>query len=219
MGTLTSAQPSTRARDLLRVLCALLLGCALVFGTATAAHASDTVEMPNVVGKSAKKARTILKEKGFVVKLKAKEHGPVIVASHWKVTKQSVKAGKDVKEGKKIKLTVTLKKKYDPYASESPTPTATATATAVADPELTTAGLDSAHALTACDRYGNQAFPYGWKGHVFLGVIANENQGDHYFVKFEADVTNAYNATASGVAECTVGGSNDAPVVTEFNVY
>lgn len=217
MGTLTSAQPSIRARDLLRVLCALLLGCALVFGTATTAHAADTVEMPNVVGKSAKKARSILQEKGFVVKLKAKAHGPVIMASHWKVTKQSVKAGKDVKEGKKIKLTVKLKKKYDPYSSQSSTPTASSTPTT--DPDVTTAGLDSAHALTACDRYGDAQFPYGWKGHIFLGVIANENQGDHYFVKFEADVTNAYNAKAAATAECTVGGSNEAPTVTEFNVY
>jgi len=209
---LTNTQRPTRARDLLRALVAILVGFGLVLGGATTAHAADKVKTPKVVGQSADDARDKLEDLGFKVKLKAKPKsaGPVILESNWKVSKQSVKAGKKVKEGKKITLTV--KKKT---ATSSPT----ATASPTADPAMTTAGLDSAHALTACDRYGDQQFPYGWKGHVFLGVLASENQGDHYFVKFEADVTNAYNATASGTAECTVGGSNDAPVVTEFNVY
>ncbi|PYY63601.1 hypothetical protein DEJ30_11855 [Curtobacterium sp. MCPF17_003] len=213
MGTLTYTQQPNRARDILRALMALLVGCVLVFGTATAAHAADKVKMPKVVGTSADDARDKLENLGFKVKLKAKPKadGPVFLESNWKVSKQSVKAGKKVKEGKKITLTVKKKK----AATTSPA----ATASPTADPAVTTAGLDSAHALTACDRYGEQQFPYGWKGHVFLGVLASENQGDHYFVKFEADVTNAYDATASGTAECTVSGSNDAPVVTEFNVY
>jgi beta-lactam-binding protein with PASTA domain len=208
MGTLTYTQQPNRARDLLRALMALLVGCVLVFGTATAAHAADRVKVPKVVGQSAADARDKLEDLEFKVKLKAKPKadGPVFLESNWKVSKQSVKAGKKVKEGKKKKAATS-------------SPSATATAAPEADPDVTTAGLDSAHALTACDRYGDQQFPYGWKGHVFLGVLASENQGDHYFVKFEADVTNAYDATASGTAECTVGGSNDVPVVTEFNVY
>jgi hypothetical protein len=210
MGTLTDTQQPTSARNLLRALVVLLVGFGLVLGTATTAQAADKVKMPKVVGQSADDARDKLEEIGFTVKLKAKPKadGPVFLESNWKVSKQSVKAGKKVKEGKKITLTVE-KKAAESSLSASPT----------ADPDVTTAGLDSVHALTACDQYGDQAFPYGWKGHIILGVIANENQGDHYFVKFEADVTNAYNAKASGVAECTVGGSNDAPQVTEFNVY
>lgn len=211
--TVTNTQQSTPARNLLRALAAILVGFGLVLGGATSAHAADNVEMPKVTGQSADDARDKLKDLGFKVKLKAKPKGTVFKASNWKVTKQSVKAGKKVKEGKKITLTVKKKK----AATSSPTPTPSSTPEA--DPTVTTAGLDSAHALTACDRYGDAQFPYGWKGHVFLGVLAAENQGDHYFVKFEADVTNPFNATASGTAECTVGGSNEAPLVTEFNVY
>jgi len=215
MTTLTDTQRSTRGCDLLRGLFAMLVALGLVLGGATTAHAADKVKTPKVTGQSADDARDKLEDLGFKVKLKAKPKsaGPVFLESNWKVSKQSVKAGKKVKEGKKITLTVKKKK------AATSSPSATATTAPEADPDVTAAGLDSAHALTACDRYGDQQFPYGWKGHVFLGVLASENQGDHYFVKFEADVTNAYDATASGTAECTVGGSNDVPVVTEFNVY
>jgi hypothetical protein len=214
MGTSMNAQRPTRARDLVRALLALLLGCALVFGTATTAQAADGVKMPNVVGVSAKTVRAFLSEEGFVVKLKPKANGPVIMASHWTVTKQSVKAGKVVEAGDKITLTVKLKKKYAPTTS-SPTTTPTTEAA----PDVTSTGLDAGHAGTACDQYGAAKYPYGWKGHLILGRIASEAQGDHYFWKFEADVTNAYNAKASVTVECTVAGSNDAPQVTGFDVY
>jgi hypothetical protein len=220
MGTLTYAQQPTRARSLMRVLLALLVGCGLVFGIATPAQAADGVKMPNVVGLSAKTVRNLLTEEGFVVKLKPKAHGPVIMASHWKVTKQNVKAGEVIEPGDKIKLTVKLKKKYAPKKKvPSATETAVPTSPAKADPDVTSAGLDGAHAATACDQYGDQQYPYGWKGHVFLGQLASEAQGDHYFFKFEADVTNAYDATASVTVDCTVAGSNEAPQVTGFDVY
>lgn len=197
----------------MRVLLALFVGCGVVFGTATTAQAADGVKMPNVVGVSAKTVRNLLAEEGFVVKLKPEAHGPVIMPSHWKVTGQNVKAGEQIEVGDKIKLTVKLKKKYAPQSSKK------ASATPTADPEVTSAGLDRAHAGTACDQYGKQQYPYGWKGHMILGVIATENQGDHYFWKFEADVTNAFNAEASATVDCTVGGSNDNPQVTSFDVY
>ncbi|TPG05605.1 PASTA domain-containing protein [Curtobacterium flaccumfaciens] len=214
MGTSTNTQHPNRPRVLMRVLLALLLGASLVFGPATTAHAADGVKMPNTVGMTAKTVRNLLRDEGFVVKLKPKSHGPVVMPSHWKITKQSPKAGTVIEPGDKIKLTVKLKKKY---ASKTKSPIATKTAKAGADE--TSAGLDGAHAATACDRYGDAQYPYGWKGHVFLGVIASEAQGDHYFFKFEADVTNAYDATASVTVDCTVGGSNDAPQVTTFDVY
>ncbi|PZF12175.1 hypothetical protein DEJ25_09760 [Curtobacterium sp. MCPF17_011] len=40
------------------------------------------------------------------------------MASHWKVTKQSVKAGEPIEAGDKITLTVKLKKKYAPAATD-----------------------------------------------------------------------------------------------------
>jgi hypothetical protein len=220
MGTLTYAQQQSRARGLLRMLLALLIGCGLVFGTATTAQAADGVKMPNVVGLSAKTVRDLLTEEGFTVKLKPKANGPVIMASHWKVTKQSVKAGEIVEAGDKITLTVKLKKKYAPTPeSSAATATAVPTPSTETDPDATSAGLDGAHAAVACDRYGDQQYPYGWKGHIFLGKIASEPQGDHYFVKFEADVTNAFNATAQATVDCTVAGSNESPQVTNFDVY
>jgi hypothetical protein len=199
---------------------ALLVGCGLVFGTALPAQAADGVKMPNVVGISAKTVRNLLTEEGFVVKLKPKANGPVIMPSHWKVTKQSVKPGEEIKPGDKIKLTVKLKKKYAPKTKSPQTrQSSVATPSAEAAPDATSAGLDGAHAAVACDRYGDQQYPYGWKGHIFLGVIASEAQGDHYFFKFQADVTNAFDAEASVTVDCTVGGSNDAPQVTSFDVY
>ncbi len=209
-----NAQRPSRARELVRALLALLLGCALVFGTATTAQGADGVRMPNVVGLSAKTVRAFLSEEGFVVKLKPKANGPVIMASHWKVTKQSVKVGEIVEAGDNITLTVKLMKKYAPTTS-SPV----ATPTKEAAPDVTSAGLDAGHAGTACDQYGAAMYPYGWQGHLILGRIASEAQGDHYFWKFEAEVTNAYNAKAAVTVDCTVGGSNDAPQVTGFNVY
>ncbi len=187
----------------------------MALGSVTAAHAAEKVEVPKLVGQSADDARDQLKDLGFKVKLKAKpkKDGPVFLASNWTVTKQSVKAGKKAKVGKKITLTV--KKKPLPTAAPSPTEAAAETP----DPKLTSAGLNDIYAASACDQYGRQAYPYGFKGHTILGLIASENQGDHYFVKFEADITNAFNAKASYTVDCMVGGSNDAPQVTSFDVY
>jgi hypothetical protein len=208
MSTLTDSHRSP-ARRLLQALTALLVGFGLVFTSSAVAHAAEKVEMPKLVGMPASDAREELLDLGLQVKLKAAPKGTVVKASNWVVAKQSVKPGKKAKVGKKIILTV----KKKPKASASPTPTPTA------DPKLTTAGLDDVTSLVTCNRYGEAQFPYGWKGHTILGVIAAENQGDRYFVKFEADVTNAFNVKASAVAECTVGGWKDAPQVLEFNVY
>jgi hypothetical protein len=118
MRTSRNSRRPTRTRGLIQALLALLIGCAFVFGTATTAQAANGVKMPNAVGVSAKTARAFLSEEGFDVKLKPKAHGPVIMASHWKVTKQSVKAGEQIEVGDKIMLTVKLKKKYAPAATE-----------------------------------------------------------------------------------------------------
>jgi len=149
MKTSRYSQRQTRTRGLIQALLALLVGCAFVFGTATTAQAADGVKMPNVVGVSAKTVRAFLSEEGFDVKLKAKAHGPVIMASHWKVTKQSVKAGEQIEAGDKITLTVKLKKKYAPAATEEGVaPSGDADASASDVPAEYTSALRSAQSYS-----------------------------------------------------------------------
>ena len=103
--------------------------------------------------------------------------------------------------------------------SQSATPSPAATAAAPAPLPATTSGLTGTYAQSACDQYGNGQFPYGWDPHFITGLLADGPQGDHWYQKFEADVTNQYGAKRSVDVECTVTGTNDAPTVSDFLAY
>lgn len=124
MTTSLHTQAPRRSGTLLRVLVAIVAALAMLLGPVTAAQAADKVKMPKVVGTSAADASEQLRDLGLKVKYKAtpKKSGPVLLASNWEVTKQSVKAGKKAKVGKKITLTV----KKMPKASASPSAVAAA---------------------------------------------------------------------------------------------
>lgn len=120
----------------------------------------------------------------------------------------------------------------DPATAPSPTvAVATTTAAVATDPATTaapvtappitatTSGLTANMAQAACNAYGQQAFPYGWDPHWIIGRLAEEIIDDRWFLKVEADLTNQYNAERSFDVECFVGGTNEAPIVEQFNAY
>lgn len=102
---------------------------------------------------------------------------------------------------------------------ETAVPEASDTPEATYEPEATTRGLESSAARLACQRFGQIAFPYGFKDHSILGVINEEIVRNRWFIKHEVTITNGYDAKRDTVFECTVGGTSANPKVTEFHVY
>ena len=107
----------------------------------------------------------------------------------------------------------------------SPTPTATppttpeaAVAPAPVPTNQTASGLQWLWAWTTCGTYGKQQFPYGYADSVG-DIYTKQIQGDTWWLKYQATVTNAYGAKRNIDVECTVGGSNDAPMVVDFISY
>lgn len=99
-------------------------------------------------------------------------------------------------------------------APASPSPTAEPPKT-----EAISTGLTDLYARSACDAYGEHEFPYGWKGHTIAGLLAARIENDQWFIKFEADVKNEFNAKRSVDVECRVMGTDSQPTVTSFTTY
>ena len=116
-----------------------------------------------------------------------------------------------------MNLTVT-KKDAAVDAAQSPDTKQVEKAPAEKEAALST-GLTVTYAMAACNERGDQEFRYGYKPHWVLGLLAERIQNDQWFLKVQADVTNAYNATASVNVECYVTGTNEAPTVVEFFTY
>jgi hypothetical protein len=173
-----------------------------------AAVAAATV--PNLDGMTGQEAKTALETAGLVPVLDGGDD-TVLIASNWDATGQDPAPGEEVDAGSTV--TVTVKKKAGP--TETPAPAESAGAAG----DVTTAGLDVYTAQRACDAQANAQFPYGYDPHWILGKLAEENRGDTWFLKVEADITNAYDAERAANVECVVGGTKDAPQVTEFNAY
>ena len=102
--------------------------------------------------------------------------------------------------------------------SDAPAAPPSAAAPAVA-PGATTTGLTGTYAQSACDQYGQQQFPCGWNPHWITGRLADEAQGETYYLKYTATVTNASNAKQDINFECYVTGTNDNPTVSNFVAY
>lgn len=70
------------------------------------------------------------------------------------------------------------------------------------------------------ERYGESAYPYGFKPHWLLGVLAfNKNDDGSYFIKVEVTITNEYGTKLKTNVEGTVSGTDDYPIVNDFYVY
>jgi hypothetical protein len=200
----------TRALTVLAAVAAItvaLTGCATAttpISTPSSAGATSTTSVHDVTGMAGDEARDQLKADGLKVEFSTPDGDSVWKASNWTVDSQDPAAGTAVKAGATITLNVSK-----PAAAEVP-----------AAPVLaTTGGLTGTYAQAACDQYGEQQFPYGFKGHWVLGKLAEEIQNDQWFFKIEATVTNGFAADRDYNVECFVAGTKDAPVVTAFNAY
>lgn len=101
-------------------------------------------------------------------------------------------------------------------SSTTTTPPDTSTAT----PDASTTTDNLSYAWQAVDRYGEQMYPYGFKLHYIAGKLAEEKQGDRYFLKATCDVKNEFGTWAKGLdCEAYVSGSGTNWTVDSFNVY
>lgn len=81
--------------------------------------------------------------------------------------------------------------------------------------------LDKYSAQEAVNRYAQSQFPYGFKAHWIMGLIADDAVDENtWFFKVSCDVTNMYGTKQRDlVCEAYVTGTDENPVVTSFNVY
>ena len=181
---------------------------------AQAQSAKHGLTLPDYSGKTLDIAYAELTAAG--VKYKAVDtvdDASVWSPKNWVIESHKPAAGVSVAEG----TTVTFKVSKPGAAEDKAKREKAAKETG---PSETTQGLTGTYAQAACDMYAEQEYPYGFKAHWITGKLAERVEGDRYFLKVEADITNAFGAEAKGMnMECFVSGTNDAPDVVEFNVY
>jgi len=91
-------------------------------------------------------------------------------------------------------------------------------------PPSTTAppsSITATGAHEACDLRADQEFPWGYKIHSIIGVMADQASADgtSWFWKVSIDITNAFGTKRSATLECTVTGTDANPVVSGFVYY
>ncbi|WP_022886341.1 PASTA domain-containing protein [Glaciibacter superstes] len=192
-----------------RTLATIITAAAIVMlitscSSSAAPVSAPTAAVPDVIGTTGDVAKTQLKEAGYEVEFTTPDEGSVWMPSNWTVDGQDPAAGTKAEAGVTVTLSVSK-----PEVVAEPVAPALATST----------GLTATFAQAACDQSGEQAFPYGFKGHWIVGSLAEEIQDDQWFMKVEATVTNEANAEREYNVECFVSGTNEAPVVTAFNAY
>lgn len=81
-------------------------------------------------------------------------------------------------------------------------------------------GPDEDNAMTAFKFYGEELYPYGFKCHWVRETYNRTQAADgSWTIKVGVTITNEYGIERKAVAEGTVGGTANKPVVTYFNVY
>ncbi|TFD58048.1 PASTA domain-containing protein [Cryobacterium sp. Hh7] len=181
---------------------------------------SSAVIVPDVSGMNGADARDELEAAGFDVEWDAS--GPVFVASNWDAGATVPAAGESVDDGAEVVLSIS-KPEVEPREVEEVAPSAEPTleetqAPVVASGDVTPSGLTFSASIIACDQSGVTEFPYGfdaawrWDGTHIV-------EGDTMFLKAGTEVVNQFNAEMRVTVECTVSGTNDAPVVDAFNAY
>lgn len=174
------------------------------------------MSIPAVVGMAGDEAKDALEAAGFDVEFDAGEDF-VVLAGNWTVDAQTPEAEASAPEGSTVTLKVS---KPEPTAEAAPAEPAPAEpAPAAPAVEATPSGLTSGWATTACDNYGDAAYPYGFNGDWLIDGLAMEIQGDEWFLKAGASITNQFNAEGRFVVECRVGGTDGAPLVTSWIAY
>lgn len=199
---------------------------------------ADEFTLPNYAGKTLDIATAEMKANGITVKsVDTVDDKTVLSPKNWVIGTHDPAAGAIVTKGATVTFMVSK-----PGAAEAKAETEKAAAAATAEvkkaaveatanseiavaeaaapPKATTLGLEALEAQTACTKYAKEQFPFGVKMHWVLGQLAEEIQGDQWFLKVEATVTNAYGAKEKGVnVECLVAGTNEVAIVTAFNAY
>jgi len=172
--------------------------------------------LPDYTGKTLDIAAKDMADHGVVVKSVNTVDGKLVLAlSNWQIESHTPAAGASVAKGGTVTFNVSK-----PGAAEAKASAEAAAPKEAAKPTKTSTGLEATYAISACESYAKDQFPYGVKMHWIVGKLAEEIKDDQWFLKVESDVTNAFNAKEKGVnVECFVSGTNDAPVVTEFNAY
>ncbi|WP_197073487.1 PASTA domain-containing protein [Frigoribacterium sp. MEB024] len=173
--------------------------------------------VPDVIGMDGAAAEDALED--YEVEFDAGDDH-VFVRSNWNVDSMAPSAGSPLEEGETVVLSVSK-----PGTDESPEPSETSSTTAPAaapvqpaEPTITSGGLDAGWAVTACDQYGKDTYVYGWDGDWLIDGTS-QIVDDKWFLKAGADITNAFGAERRATVECTVVGSNGAPLVESFLDY
>lgn len=189
--------------------------------TAASAPASTppaaVIVLADYSGRNLQEVNAELKKAGLLAEVTSDSGKTVILDSNWTVVKHTPSAGMSVTTGETINLTVT-KKDAAESAAKSADAKESEKAPAEKEAALST-GLTVTFAMAACNERGDREFRYGYKPHWVFGVLAERIQDDQWFLKVEADVTNASNATALMNVECYVTGTNESPTVVNFLAY
>jgi len=186
----------------LPVVVLMLAGCSgQVSSSRTSAPVVEVAAVPDLVGLDGETAQDQLEDAGFKVEFDAGDDF-VVLAKNWTVDSQEPAAGSEVESGSTVTLVVSKPEGADGGDGASDVV------------------LSGSAAQVACDNRGESEFPYGWDPHWILGKIAEENRADgSWWFKVEVTVKNEFNAKRDVVVECTVAGTTDAPVVTDFLSY
>ncbi|WP_354261367.1 NINE protein [Arthrobacter sp. OAP107] len=175
--------------------------------------------LPDYKGKTLDVAVDELTEAGVIYEANDAVNGKVVILpKNWTIDSYTPAAGTEVRAGDKVTFQVHKPQKVSTPAAAPATSTPAADPTSEAE-EATSTGLQAVSAQVACDMYGKNEFRYGYKPHWIVGRLATRIENDKWFLKVEADVTNAYNAEAAVNIECVVGGTDDLPVVESFISY
>ena len=80
--------------------------------------------------------------------------------------------------------------------------------------------ISSTDAFIAMEKYGKAKYPYGFKLHYIMGVIASTPKDDStWFLKANCDITNAFGATKSTVCEANVTINGSSISIPYFYAY
>lgn len=183
--------------------------------------------LPDYTGKSLKIAVDELTAAGIKYKATDTVNGKTVIdPANWDIESHGPAAGAAVAEGATVSFNVSKPGAAEAKASKDAAKVAAdakaseEAAKKALEPTETSTGLEALYAQSACETYAKDTFPFGVKMHWVVGKLAERIENDQWFLKVEATVTNAYGAKEKGVnVECFVGGTNDKPVVNEFNAY
>jgi hypothetical protein len=187
--------------------------------TPTITQKAVGLTLPDYKGKTLDVAVDELTEAGVLYEANDAVNGKVVILpKNWTIDSYTPAAGAAVRTGDKVTFQVHKPQKVSTPAAAPASSTPAADPTAEAE-KTTSTGLQAVSAEIACDMYGENEFRYGYKPHWLVGRLATRIENDKWFLKVEADVTNAYNAEAAVNVECVVGGTDDLPVVESFISY